>query len=278
MLKPVFHINRLTSWKQPEKLYANRGTNMKQFMCMAAFGVLMLGACETTFKEKKANPTKATLNGSACPTPKGGGYLYTFERPSLERGNAYTLTPYFSTHPGAADRLPPGCVGDLSASPVEAVSWSRRDDGTAVATITEQAEIGKPIYIKTRYAGSESISLVLNVYEAKANPLIGFWVQEKDETCEPGSRIRELIFNADGTFSATWMPFETYKDYWGEYEYDLETSVLTLKPRRGNHIPDTVKSGKIKLENGTLTPLEGMSFGTNGQGKSCSSPFKGGRG
>ena len=108
---------------------------------------------------------------------KGGGYLYTFERPSLERGNAYTLTPYFSTHPGAADRLPPGCGGDLSASPVEAVSWSRRDDGTAVATITEQAEIGKPIYIKTRYAGSESISLVLNVYEAKANPLIGFWVQ-----------------------------------------------------------------------------------------------------
>lgn len=248
---------------------------MKHYLGFVALSALALAACETTSGGTAKDPTIATLSGEACPTPDQGGYLYTFDRPSLQVGDAYTLTPYFSTHPGAFDSLPPGCVGELSASPAEAISWSRLDDGTAVATITEQAEIGKPIYLRTQYAGSESISLVLNVYKAKENPLIGFWSQEKGETCADDARIRELVFNADGTFSVTWTPFESYKDYWGDYEYDLETSVLTLTPDGGNHIPDTVKSGKIKLEDGKLIPLDGMSFGSNYSGKACNTPFKG---
>ncbi len=252
---------------------------MKTQLFFVLAGVLALAACETPTKsEPSTDPTLAVMSGDACPTPAGGGYLYTFEPPSLEVGDSYLLTPCFSSHPGAMERLPGGCVGNLSASPAEAIIWSRQDDGTALATVSDAAIPGKPIRLTSDYAGSESISLIISVYEASENPLIGFWTQKPDDNCEEGSRIRELIFSADGTFSVTWTPFERYKDYWGDYTYDPETGVLTLTPERGNHIPEDVSSGPVSVENNTLVLLDGMSFGSNYQGQACAAPFTSGRG
>lgn len=250
---------------------------MKHFTFLSVAAACLLSACSTAHWEPKGDPTRATLSGEACPTPQGGGYLYTFETLSLQVGETLTLQPYFSTHPGSVDPLPAGCVGGLSASPVDAINWSRLEDGTAIATVTDKAVIGDTILLQTNYAGAQSISQRITIYEQAANPLIGFWSQIRDEACPSEAQIKELVFSADGSFSVTWTPFETYKDYWGRYDYDMETGILTLTPQGGNHLPETLQSGKIRLEDGVLIPLEGMSFGENSQGMSCTTAFKGGR-
>ena len=52
--------------------------------------------------------------------------------------------------------------------------------------------------------------------------------------------IGELEFRADGTFSVTWVPFETYRDYWGRYTLDLRTGRLNLQVETGNYVPPDV--------------------------------------
>ena len=66
--------------------------------------------------------------------------------------------------------------------------------------------------------------------------------------------MRELIFRADGSMSATWMPFEIYKDYWGNYSIDLESGTFELSGVSGNYVPpDLDPSGSFEIdENGSL--------------------------
>jgi len=67
------------------------------------------------------------------------------------------------------------------------------------------------------------------------NPMVGRWTEESSQQA-----IAELIFNDNMTFSVTWIPFETYKDYWGTYAFDLEKGILEIKVKSGNYIPPDI--------------------------------------
>ncbi|MAP96083.1 MAG: hypothetical protein CMK07_14145 [Ponticaulis sp.] len=246
---------------------------------VALAGVLVLAACESTAGAgAEVDVSVAPLSGGACPYNENGAHLFWIEPPSREVGGTVGLTPYFSTHPGHFEDLPSGCIGDMSAMPEEAVSFSRQEDGMVYATLTQAAEPGSKIILTTSYGGVETISATINVYDGAANPLVGYWAQENDGSCSEDSIIRELIFQGDGTFSVTWTPFESYKDYWGEYEYETETGLLILTPDGGNNVPEDVSSGTIRLEDGQFTLLDGTSFGSTRAGESCAAPFVGGGG
>lgn len=184
------------------------------------------------------------------------------------------LSPYFSTHPGHFEPLPNACIGEMTALPEEAIEFSRDETGTVYATITAEAEPGKSVMITTDYGGHDNITGLVKIYDADANPLVGRWSQKGDGICDPASVIRELVFEGDGSFSVTWMPFESYKDYWGEYAYDADTGILTLTPERGNYIPEDVSPGPIALEGDVFAQQDGMSFGSTRDGKICSAPFE----
>ncbi|MEM7232026.1 MAG: hypothetical protein AAF517_07630 [Planctomycetota bacterium] len=62
------------------------------------------------------------------------------------------------------------------------------------------------------------------------------------ERLQPEFAVNELVFNADGTFQVTWFPFEVYVDYWGRYDFDLETGTIELFPTGGNFIPDDLQA------------------------------------
>ncbi len=75
--------------------------------------------------------------------------------------------------------------------------------------------------------------------------LVGRWREEAQIACgtgadvpvAPSSRIGEIAFRADGSFSVTWMPFESYKDYWGTFEADNLAGRLSLFVQYGNYVP-----------------------------------------
>src|SRR5262245_30983913 len=107
------------------------------------------------------------------------------------------------------------------------------------------------------------------------DPLVGYWRQRSEE-CGAAAPIYELVFQADGRYSVTWLPFETYKDYWGRWRHDRATGALELTVEGGNYIPpDLVTSGVIHLEANALT-LGQISLGSpRREGEApCHAPFR----
>ena len=102
---------------------------------------------------------------------------------------------------------------------------------------------------------------------------VGTWHQDESE-CAGAQPVRELIFSADGRYSVTWMPFETYKDYWGGWRYDARTRVLTLTVDGGNRVPtDAVLSGEASADAHQLT-LGAISLGSPREGARCTATFR----
>jgi hypothetical protein len=101
---------------------------------------------------------------------------------------------------------------------------------------------------------------------AAASPLTGLWHQ-REAACPGGGRapasVEELEFEAGGRALVTFVPFETYHDYWGPYRYDAATGAFAMEVERGNSIPaDLDLEGRATLApNGELV-IEDMYFGT----------------
>lgn len=115
--------------------------------------------------------------------------------------------------------------------------------------------------------GRATVKSVITVYTPEANPLVGTFQEIAQIDCKnamesaPEPAMQELWFHADGTFSATWMPFETYFDYWGTYAFDVAKGTLDLTVDGGNYVPPDVDgSGTFRFDGDELV-LEDMWLG-----------------
>jgi hypothetical protein len=111
---------------------------------------------------------------------------------------------------------------------------------------------------------SDGISILSFLFLGGAPPATSF--PECGEVVEPLDPIGELVFDADGTFSVTWFPFEVYKDYWGSYTFDLATGAISLAIEGGNWIPPDFlllkeRHPRFRVEGGVLF-LDGLWLGT----------------
>jgi hypothetical protein len=154
----------------------------------------------------------------------------------------------WSLEPEAAGSIDPQ-TGELSVHP--------ETENETVIKVTANIEDGKHVLTQD-----------ILVYTLEENPHVGYWREIAQLSCENGSEvipdalIGELLFQANGTFSVTWAPFEVYRDYWGTYTFDHQTSILELVIESGNHIPENVDlNGQLQVdENGRLL-LENMWLG-----------------
>jgi hypothetical protein len=149
-------------------------------------------------------------------------------------------------------------------TPVEAsATWSVEpaegasiDPNTGVFTVAPETPAGTVFTVSADVEnGRRVVSVEVHVFTPEANPFVGHWGEEAQFVCDseeevpPEEPIRELAFQADGTFSVTWMPFEVYEDYWGTYEYDLVEGTLDLVVSGGNYVPDDVDgSGSFSFD------------------------------
>jgi hypothetical protein len=114
-------------------------------------------------------------------------------------------------------------------------------------------------------------SLRVHVYTPEARPLVGLWRETARIACGAGSetapetKIGELRFGADGTFSVTWHPFEIFVDYWGTYEADRETGELTLTVTSGMAPTpeDFDGEGRFEVRDDGSLALEGIWLGSS---------------
>jgi hypothetical protein len=138
-------------------------------------------------------------------------------------------------------------------------------------TVDESTPGGSIFEVKADVeSGRRVLSAKVYVYTRETHPLVRIWKQEAIALCGSGKRvipnhpIRELIFWADGTFSVTWHPFETYRDYWGIYTYDRKKGTIKITVDKGNKIPSDIDGeGYYSLrQNGELV-LKGIWLGSS---------------
>ncbi len=198
----------------------------------------------------------------------------------LRPGAVDTVRVFASTHPGAFSPLPEGCRPE----------WSLPDGGPAsvdarlgVLRVAADAPDGAAFPLLARVAGRE-VRTVVRVVDPVRSPLVGAWAQVGRTPCgaagtgsAAGDTIRELRFRRDGRFSVTWLPFESYTDYWGTYRHDAGSGRLVLEVEGGNFVPAELDvDGRAEVRAGGELLLSEMWLGsrTPGGEPSCGLRFR----
>jgi len=160
--------------------------------------------------------------------------------------------------------------------PMRGIRWSVEPVGRGITVaadgvVSVRADAAPGAYNVVAAAKGETRKKQFQVYVPSAQPLVGAWTEVAQIECgdgqeiPPETKMAELIFRANGEFTATWFPFETRKDYWGTYEYNAASGSLSLQAAKaGNLIPQDMRpSGTAVIDaNGRLVLSGGLWLGS----------------
>ena len=156
---------------------------------------------------------------------------------SAKPGATVPVQPSFSPGPYAFDPVPAGCVTKVQVTPGKFARVSR--DRKAVV-IASDAPDGTMVTVRVTLKGGAQVDGRIRVTVPTVNPLAGIWRQTSADCpggANAGPMIGEFSLRADGRFAVTWMPFETYQDYWGVWSWDRVSGALKMTVEQGNHVP-----------------------------------------
>lgn len=197
-----------------------------------------------------------------CTLPQNTFPVISFSVLELVPGQSHTLHVGVGRGPYAPpEPLPRACrVRWL----VDAGAPARIDQRGRLM-VNAAARPGTEFLVRAVVAGDTARQPV-HVVDPRPNPLAATWRQTQPAECAIGGEsvtepVRELIFRRDGRFSVTFLPFETYNDYWGRYTYDQATGALTMRIERGNNVPPGVDLEGTARITGDRLVLEGMWLG-----------------
>jgi hypothetical protein len=166
---------------------------------------------------------------------------------------------------------------------IDPASGAKIDPRTGEVVIDHEVKSGSLFTVTANVGnGRRILTGDVLVYRLDDNPLVGVWHESSQIACENQSSLteddilRELVFKADGTFQATFTPFEIYHDYWGSYKFDLKQSTLVLKVTDGNYVPTEMDlEGTFILNADGSLELRDMWLGRRdqGSGRACGQIF-----
>ena len=182
----------------------------------------------------------------------------------LQPGDSHQLgLAIFSTYAPAQEV--PACA----TWKVEPEGKGARISDTGLLKIDAQTPAGSKFTVTADIEkGRAQRQIPVVVFTLESQPLVGLWRQQSRSECTPEkdqvpvSPINEMEFRANGWFSVTWQPFETYRDYWGSYTADKATGALTLTIENGNYVPGNFSgTGKFKLKDKKTLEMDGIFLG-----------------
>ncbi len=222
------------------------------------------------FGERKVGTLKAELiaeHGSepppvppppdtSCLQP---GYRFAFvgmDTTVYRQGAVVRLTPMVDRAPAGTDEIPLKCTSGWAVTGPATLSQDRKS-----LTIAPDAPVGAIVLVRYYHSG-KPVSTQFRVVARDAIVLTGRYSQQNLEGCSTPEPVRELEFRPENRFSVTFMPFETYQDYWGSYSFDPATKQIRLKVEGGNFVPPHLDlDGEAELTEGRLT-LKGIFLGS----------------
>jgi hypothetical protein len=185
---------------------------------------------------------------------------------SARQGAEITLMPMQARGPGI-QREPVDCISEWRVDP--ALAQLSADHRTL--RIAADARPGAQLVIAYK-AGGHLVTRPMRVVGRDEIVLTGIRQQSAVEGCALQAPVGELEFREDGMFAVTYRPFETYKDYWGRYQFDPSSGALKMIIEDGNYRPGVVDlEGRAHFDPAGKLVLEGIFLG-----QPAGAPFSGG--
>ena len=101
---------------------------------------------------------------------------------------------------------------------------ARIDEKTGFLAINESAAHGATVTLTAKVEGvEEPVTRELTVFSSAQNPLIGPWREDR-----ASGGVRELLFQSDGRYFATWIMLESFVDLGGRYMVDTTTGKIEM--------------------------------------------------
>jgi hypothetical protein len=211
--------------------------------------------------ERKVASLRAELiaeHGSEPPPPPSPpdmsclqpGYRFAFvgmDTTVYRQGAVVRLAPMVDRSPAGTDEIPLKCTSGWAVTGPATLGPDRKS-----LTIAADAPPGAIVLVRFYHEG-KPVSTQFRVVAKDAVVLTGRYTQRSLEGCLAHEPVRELEFRAEYRFSVTFMPFETYRDYWGSYSFDPATKRIRLKVEGGNFVPPNLDlEGEAELADGRL--------------------------
>lgn len=178
------------------------------------------------------------------------GYHFAFlatDTKIYRQGAVVRVVPTVDRSPAGTAEVPVKCTSDWSVTGPATLSADR----TSV-TIAPDASVGSIVTVGFRHAG-KPVEARFRVVAKDEIVLTGRRSQQSLEGCTAHEPVRELEFQPENRFSVTFLPFETYRDYWGTYSFDPATKRIRLTVEGGNFVPPNLDlEGKAELAGGRL--------------------------
>jgi hypothetical protein len=235
---------------------------------IALAAILLASACSTGRPEPiPAAPVDPEHCGNW-----DGVYDYLDVEPGPARQGAILKIAARQWRGPANQATPPDCTSDWAVSDpaLAALSGDR-----STVRIAPDAAPGATVTISYTVKG-KSVAAPLLIVATDAIVLTGRRGQRAVEDCEQLIPVGELEFTADGHFSVTYQPFETYRDYWGTYRLDPATGALSMVAEGGNDRPGGLDlEGKAGFAADGKLVLEGMYLGQPGSSGGPPPPARG---
>lgn len=155
-------------------------------------------------------------------TEAGPDTLHLWTWNAAGPGAAFVVVPHDDYDP----LLHPICLTELAVSPAEAGSVMA--DGKTIL-VSRDAVPGTVMTVSAR-VGDDVLSHEVMILAPDLTPLDGQW-RQVDDDCPGRGRslnhvpLRELVIR-DGRFRATFQPFESYVDFWGDAVRNPESMTL----------------------------------------------------
>lgn len=205
-------------------------------------------------------------DAGACATRERGTPILSLSEIEMAPGEQRPLRVLITPRPGAYEQIPAACR----------VRWLIPANGHATVdeagrlAIAAGAPVGYTFGVQATLADGRSAHSTVRVVRRGAGSLVGTYTEVGRGPCRgrstvaPPEPVRELIFRGDGSFSVTWQPFETRRDYWGTFVHDAARGSLSLRVEgRGNYNPpDLDPEGTVEFEGDTRIRLRGMWLGS----------------
>jgi hypothetical protein len=182
----------------------------------------------------------------AC-RPAGNFTFLDTDTNVYRQGAQIRLTPRVDAAPFGNPELPMRCLEGWTVTGPATLSRDR-----TTLRIAPDAPPGSIVALSARHRG-ETIGIRLRVVGRDEVVLTGRRSQQAIEGCPEGEPIGEVEFSPENRFSVTFVPFETYRDYWGTYAFDPATGRLTMSVEGGNLVPPGLDlDGRAELAQGRL--------------------------
>jgi hypothetical protein len=184
---------------------------------------------------------------AACYPPGWHFPLLATDTKVYRQGALVRVTPLVDISPAGTAELPLKCTSGWSVSGPAKLSADRKS-----VSIAPDAPVGAIVTIGFRHVG-QPVQTRFKVVAKDEIVLTGRWSQRSLEGCSAAEPVRELELRPENGFSVTFLPFETYQDYWGSYAWDPDTGRLLLKVVGGNFVPGNLDlEGEAELKDGRL--------------------------